>query len=152
MISEIVKKVKHVVLYRLQDSQWEQMDIEGSLFLYKRTDGKHAFIIVNRKKLEHHVVILDGIQFQVDDSFLFYKDAEDRTFGLWFFEQLSEFYEAVLSLDQSTLSDLLASAVKKSWQDHFPSNLSIEEFRNTLEQKLEEQDFISKLFLDYCSQ
>ncbi|XP_059167744.1 mRNA-decapping enzyme 1A-like [Physella acuta] len=91
-ITEIIDKAVKVTLYKFsqQMSKWSVTDIEGSLFVYRRSASpSYGLMILNRKDLNNLVQPLTNqVEFHLNTPFLLFKklsdDLEDAILGIWF--------------------------------------------------------------------
>ncbi|BFZ10575.1 hypothetical protein BsWGS_13614 [Bradybaena similaris] len=94
-ITEIIDKAMKVTLYKFsqQRAKWSLTDIEGSLFVYKRSARPaYGLMILNRKDLNNLVQPLTSqVEFHLNTPFLLYKklsdDIEDAILGIWFVDR-----------------------------------------------------------------
>ncbi|KAJ3321816.1 mRNA-decapping enzyme subunit 1 [Boothiomyces sp. JEL0866] len=105
-IIHIIETSSHVVLYDFDphSSQWKKRGIEGTLFLYERSEEpRFGFYILNRVGLENlQVDVTADLQFQQVDDYLMYKN--ETVHGIWIFGEE----------DRNRLFYLLEECVKKS--------------------------------------
>nr|ACO15328.1 mRNA-decapping enzyme 1B [Caligus clemensi] len=87
-IEKIEDFATQVALYKYASSEWEKLDIEGTLFVNRRQDDpKYGFIILNRLSDKNLVEpVTKELDFQVHTPFLLYKNKEGSIFGIWFFD------------------------------------------------------------------
>ncbi|KAK0051889.1 mRNA-decapping enzyme 1A, partial [Biomphalaria pfeifferi] len=91
-ITEIIDKAVKVALYKFSQKQnkWSVTDIEGSLFVYRRSASpSYGLMILNRKDLNNLVQPLTSqVEFHLNTPFLLFKklsdDLEDAILGIWF--------------------------------------------------------------------
>ena len=89
-ITDIVDTASQVALYSFNSktSEWEKTEIEGSLFVYKRSASPtHGFMILNRLGLTNQIEpITKELEFQLQDPFLLYRNSK-AIYGIWFYDQ-----------------------------------------------------------------
>lgn len=96
-IIEVVSSATHVVLYEFNESvqAWEKRNVEGSLFVAKRSDApRFKLIVMNRNAKENLIIPLAAkFQMQVREPYLIFRldkgEDEDKTEktpirGIWF--------------------------------------------------------------------
>ncbi|KAG8182636.1 hypothetical protein JTE90_018472 [Oedothorax gibbosus] len=90
-IVEIVDNASQVAIYKYDSEleKWDGTDVEGSLFLYRRSIFPcHGFIIVNRMNTTNFVEsITSDMQFQLQEPYLLYKNNRGEIIGSWFYER-----------------------------------------------------------------
>lgn len=90
-IVEIIDNASQVAIYKYERKleEWEGTEIEGTLFLYRRSlPPHHGFIIVNRKNTTNFIEsITSDMQFQLQEPYLLYKNHSGDIIGSWFYEQ-----------------------------------------------------------------
>nr|XP_060632422.1 mRNA-decapping enzyme 1B isoform X1 [Anolis sagrei ordinatus] len=90
-ISSIVDVASQVALYTFghRANEWEKTDVEGTLFVYKRTASpKYGFTIMNRLSMENRTEpITKDLDFQLQDPFLLYRNARLSIYGIWFYDK-----------------------------------------------------------------
>ncbi|XP_035223785.1 mRNA-decapping enzyme-like protein [Stegodyphus dumicola] len=89
-IVEIIDNASQVAIYKYERKleKWEGTDIEGTLFLYRRSFYPHyGFIIVNRMSTTNFIEsITSDMQFQLQEPYLLYKNHAGEIIGSWFYE------------------------------------------------------------------
>uniref|UniRef100_A0A7S3E489 Uncharacterized protein n=1 Tax=Chloropicon laureae TaxID=464258 RepID=A0A7S3E489_9CHLO len=89
-IEEIIDTAKHVSLYEFQLglNEWKRRDVEGSLFVVKRSAlPRFQFIILNRLSPKNHLEdILDSTDLEKQAPYIMYKTSQQELLGLWFYE------------------------------------------------------------------
>ncbi|XP_060622014.1 mRNA-decapping enzyme 1A isoform X1 [Anolis sagrei] len=90
-ITSIADVTGQVALYRFspKDNEWEKTDIEGTLFVYKRSASPyHGFTIVNRLNM-HNLVepVNKDLEFQLHEPFLLYRNANLSIYSIWFYDK-----------------------------------------------------------------
>ncbi|GBN25988.1 mRNA-decapping enzyme 1B [Araneus ventricosus] len=105
-ISSIVEGSNQVALYKYlsEESRWEKTEIEGTLFVYVRSNKpQHGFMIMNRLNTTNLVEpITEKLEFQDQTPFLLYRNGEGDIYGIWFFEDKNcvKVYKLLSSLSQ----------------------------------------------------
>ncbi|XP_070594616.1 mRNA-decapping enzyme 1A isoform X2 [Erythrolamprus reginae] len=90
-ITSIADVTGQVALYRFSPkaNEWEKTDIEGTLFVYKRSASPyHGFTIVNRLSM-HNLVepVNKDLEFQLHEPFLLYRNANLLIYSIWFYDK-----------------------------------------------------------------
>ncbi|XP_034962221.1 mRNA-decapping enzyme 1A isoform X1 [Zootoca vivipara] len=90
-ITSIADVTGQVALYRFNPkaNEWEKTDIEGTLFVYKRSASPyHGFTIVNRLNM-HNLVepVNKDLEFQLHEPFLLYRNANLSIYSIWFYDK-----------------------------------------------------------------
>lgn len=87
-VLDILETSSQVALYKFDHvkQEWEKTEIEGSLFLYRRsTLPKFALMVMNRLNRENlNEYISKEMEFKVQKPFLLYKNASMDILGIWF--------------------------------------------------------------------
>jgi len=93
-IVEVLDTAAHVTLYIFQ-GEWKKKDVEGSLFIVKRSISPHyQLIVMNRLSTQNMVDdISPQFQLQIADPYVIYKNASKEINGIWFYS--SEEREAI---------------------------------------------------------
>ncbi|ESO06463.1 hypothetical protein HELRODRAFT_160635 [Helobdella robusta] len=71
-------------------SKWEKKNIEGTLFVYKRSAvPANGFMIINRLYLQDLIEPINtNLEFQLQEPFLLYKDSRNKSIcGIWFYDK-----------------------------------------------------------------
>lgn len=86
---EILDSATHVALYTFEENEWEKTNIEGALFVYSRNgEPFHSLVIMNRLNTNNLVEpISKGIELQLKEPFLLYRNAKSRIYGIWFYDK-----------------------------------------------------------------
>uniref|UniRef100_UPI00398EA500 mRNA-decapping enzyme 1B isoform X1 n=1 Tax=Pristiophorus japonicus TaxID=55135 RepID=UPI00398EA500 len=68
----------------------EKTDVEGTLFVYARSASpRHGFTIMNRLSVENRTEpITKNLDFQLQDPFLLYRNAQLSIYGIWFYDKV----------------------------------------------------------------
>ncbi|XP_074862180.1 mRNA-decapping enzyme 1A isoform X3 [Carettochelys insculpta] len=90
-ITSIADVSGQVALYSFspQANEWEKTDIEGTLFVYKRSASPYyGFTIVNRLNM-HNLVepVNKDLEFQLHEPFLLYRNASLSIYSIWFYDK-----------------------------------------------------------------
>ncbi|XP_061474203.1 mRNA-decapping enzyme 1A [Rhineura floridana] len=90
-ITSIADVTGQVALYHFSPkaNEWEKTDIEGTLFVYKRSASPyHGFTIVNRLNM-HNLVepVNKDLEFQLHEPFLLYRNANLSIYSIWFYDK-----------------------------------------------------------------
>ncbi|XP_062522910.1 mRNA-decapping enzyme 1B-like [Corticium candelabrum] len=94
-IVDIVGTAGQVALYRFVDNTWHKTDVEGTLFVFKRSVHPiYGFLIMNRLNTENvQDVITATMEFQTQQPFVLYKSVKNKLiYGIWFYDS-NEFQE-----------------------------------------------------------
>ncbi|XP_047269998.1 mRNA-decapping enzyme-like protein isoform X1 [Capsicum annuum] len=110
-IEEILITAAHVTLYQfsIDNSQWSRKDVEGSLFVVKRSSQpRFQFIVMNRRNTDgsyysvqyHHLInedsttlnnlvedLLGDFEYEIQLPYLLYRNACQEVNGIWFYNQ-----------------------------------------------------------------
>ncbi|KAJ8879069.1 hypothetical protein PR048_019675 [Dryococelus australis] len=90
-VKEILATATHVALYTFsaEDNEWEKTDVEGALFVYRRSgEPFNSILIMNRlntKNLIEPVTV--GLEIQLKEPFLLYRNFKGQIFGVWFYDK-----------------------------------------------------------------
>lgn len=85
---EIIDSATHVALYTFEENEWEKTNIEGALFVYSRNgEPYHSLVIMNRLSTNNLIEpVSKGIELQLKEPFLLYRNAKCRIYGIWFYD------------------------------------------------------------------
>ncbi|CAN4100782.1 unnamed protein product [Withania somnifera] len=90
-IEEILITATHVTLYQfsIDNSQWSRKDVEGSLFVVKRSSQpRFQFIVMNRRNTDNLVEdLLGDFEYEIQLPYLLYRNASQEVNGIWFYNQ-----------------------------------------------------------------
>ncbi|XP_044512717.1 mRNA-decapping enzyme 1A [Gracilinanus agilis] len=90
-ITSIADLTGQVALYTFspEANQWEKTDIEGTLFVYRRSASPfHGFTIVNRLNMQNLVEPVNkDLEFQLHEPFLLYRNASLSIYSIWFYDK-----------------------------------------------------------------
>lgn len=83
---EIIYSATHVALYTYEENEWEKTTIEGALFVYSRNgEPYHSLVIMNRLNTNNLIEpVSKGIDLQLQEPYLLYRNAKGRIYGIWF--------------------------------------------------------------------
>lgn len=86
---DIVDSSAHVALYAFGEQEWAKTGIEGALFVYRRSGPpNHSLLVMNRLHTENLIEpVTAGLELQLQEPFLLYRNAHRRIFGLWFYDR-----------------------------------------------------------------
>jgi mRNA-decapping enzyme 1B len=115
---EIIDSATHVALYTFEENEWEKTDIEGALFVYSRNgEPYHSLVIMNRLSTNNLIEpVSKGIELQLKEPFLLYRNAKCRIYGIWFYDK----GECVRVATK--LNSLVKDPVKPAPGDNMPQN------------------------------
>lgn len=90
-VKDIIETATHVALYTFSadDNEWEKTDVEGALFVYSRNgEPYHSILIMNRLNTNNLVEpVTQGLDLQLQEPFLLYRNKSCRIFGVWFYDK-----------------------------------------------------------------
>eukprot|EP00051_Salpingoeca_urceolata_P033283 m.500372 g.500372 ORF g.500372 m.500372 type:complete len:464 (+) comp60636_c0_seq1:201-1592(+) len=87
-ISKILGTSGHVTVYDFQNNAWQRKDVEGTLFVYERSEQPYwGFYVMNRLHVDNvNQHILPELEFHVEEGpFIFYRTSKGEIHGLWFY-------------------------------------------------------------------
>ncbi|XP_053609481.1 mRNA-decapping enzyme 1B [Plodia interpunctella] len=86
---EIIDSATHVALYTFEENEWEKTNIEGALFVYSRNgEPYHSLVIMNRLSTNNLIEpVSKGIELQLKEPFLLYRNAKCHIYGIWFYDK-----------------------------------------------------------------
>lgn len=91
LVCDIVDTATHVALYEFngQSYEWEKTNAEGALFVYSRNgEPRYSIIVLNRLSTLNLVEpINEGIDLQLKEPFLLYKNTKGEIHGIWFYDK-----------------------------------------------------------------
>ncbi|XP_069824910.1 mRNA-decapping enzyme 1A isoform X2 [Dendropsophus ebraccatus] len=89
-ISAIIDVTGQVALYSFsaKANEWEKTDIEGTLFVYRRSASPHhGFTIMNRLNMNNLVEPINkDLEFQLHEPFLLYRNSSLSIYSIWFYD------------------------------------------------------------------
>nr|XP_033332236.1 mRNA-decapping enzyme 1A isoform X1 [Megalopta genalis] len=90
-VKDILGTATHVALYTFNavNNEWEKTDIEGALFVYSRNgEPYNSVLIMNRLNTNNLVEpVTQGLDLQLQEPFLLYKNARCNIYGIWFYDK-----------------------------------------------------------------
>ncbi|GLT81987.1 hypothetical protein SLE2022_004050 [Rubroshorea leprosula] len=90
-VEEILITAAHVTFYEfnIELSQWSRKDVEGSLFVVKRSmQPRFQFIVMNRRNTDNLVEnLLEDFEYEVQGPYLLYRNAAQEVNGIWFYNK-----------------------------------------------------------------
>uniref|UniRef100_A0A1B6CJ42 mRNA-decapping enzyme C-terminal domain-containing protein n=1 Tax=Clastoptera arizonana TaxID=38151 RepID=A0A1B6CJ42_9HEMI len=90
-VKTILETAAHVALYTFNasDNEWEKTEIEGALFVCSRTgEPFNNILIMNRLNMKNLIEpITLGLELQVQNPFLLYRNTQGKIFGIWFYDK-----------------------------------------------------------------
>ncbi|KAL6906105.1 hypothetical protein ACP4OV_003706 [Aristida adscensionis] len=99
-VEDILITAAHVTLYdfNIDLNQWSRKDVEGSLFVVKRSaQPRFQFIVMNRRNTVNLVEdLLSDFEYELQPPYLLYRNATQEVNGIWFYNEHD--CEAVASL------------------------------------------------------
>jgi len=91
LVKEILGSASHVALYEfdLAGNKWERRNVEGSLFVLRRSaEPEHQLFIMNKKSTDNFTEELSaGFTFEVQLPYLIYRSSSDAVVGMWFLHE-----------------------------------------------------------------
>ncbi|XP_004228459.1 mRNA-decapping enzyme-like protein [Solanum lycopersicum] len=105
-VEEILITAAHVTLYEfnIDNSQWSRKDVEGSLFVVKRSaQPRFQFIVMNRRNTDNLVEdLLGDFEFELQLPYLLYRNSSQEVNGIWFYnsrecEEVANLFNRILS-------------------------------------------------------
>ncbi|CAN4116307.1 unnamed protein product [Withania somnifera] len=105
-VEEILITAAHVTLYEfnIDNSLWSRKDVEGSLFVVKRSaQPRFQFIVMNRRNTDNLVEdLLGDFEFELQLPYLLYRNSSQEVNGIWFYnsrecEEVANLFSRILS-------------------------------------------------------
>ncbi|XP_045048119.1 mRNA-decapping enzyme 1A isoform X1 [Desmodus rotundus] len=135
-ITSIADLTGQVALYTFcpKANQWEKTDIEGTLFVYRRSASPyHGFTIVNRLNM-HNLVepVNKDLEFQLHEPFLLYRNASLSIYSIWFYDKndchriaklMAEVVEEETRRSQQAARDKQSPSQANGCSDHRPIDI-----------------------------
>ncbi|XP_037683444.1 mRNA-decapping enzyme 1A [Choloepus didactylus] len=135
-ITSIADLTGQVALYTFcpKANQWEKTDIEGTLFVYRRSASPyHGFTIVNRLNM-HNLVepVNKDLEFQLHEPFLLYRNASLSIYSIWFYDKndchriaklMAEVVEEETQRSQQAAQDKQSPSQANGCSDHRPIDI-----------------------------
>ena len=88
---QVIASAGHVALYDYDTATeaWRRKDIEGSLFVLRRSsEPRYQMLILNKKSATNYSEdVLGGFEFENAPPYLLYRNERDEVFGVWFYDQ-----------------------------------------------------------------
>ncbi|CAN6180337.1 unnamed protein product [Urochloa humidicola] len=88
-VEDILITAAHVTLYDFDTdvNQWSRKDVEGSLFVVKRSaQPRFQFIVMNRRNTDNLVEdLLGDFEYQLQAPYIMYRNAAQEVIGIWFY-------------------------------------------------------------------
>jgi mRNA-decapping enzyme 1B len=114
-VVDVLFSAAHVTLYQFNEetSLWQKLNVEGSLFVVRRTiEPHHQYIVMNRRSTENYVEDISSPKFAIQDQdpYLMYRNAADQIIGIWFYDANERVAVAKLLRDITDSYKLKASA------------------------------------------
>jgi len=107
-IVKILESSNHVALYDLNEATqtWARTQTEGPLYIVERSvEPRFQLIIYNRLSPDNKVEDINvDFQIQTQESYLFYKNAAGKTYGVWFYNATER--EKTVNFLNNLLQDL----------------------------------------------
>ncbi|CAL9214171.1 unnamed protein product [Arabidopsis halleri] len=125
-IEEILITAAHVTFYEfnIELSQWSRKDVEGSLFVVKRsTQPRFQFIVMNRRNTDNLVEnLLGDFEYEVQGPYLLYRNASQEVNGIWFYnkrecEEVATLFNRILSAYSKVNQKPKASSSKSEFEE-----------------------------------
>ncbi|XP_026760968.2 mRNA-decapping enzyme 1B isoform X2 [Galleria mellonella] len=115
---EIIDSATHVALYTFEENEWEKTNIEGALFVYSRNgEPYHSLVIMNRLSTNNLIEpVSKGIELQLKEPFLLYRNAKCRIYGIWFYDK-----EECVRV-ATKLNSLVKESMKQPPSDNMPQS------------------------------
>uniref|UniRef100_A0A2K6AVT7 5'-(N(7)-methylguanosine 5'-triphospho)-[mRNA] hydrolase n=1 Tax=Macaca nemestrina TaxID=9545 RepID=A0A2K6AVT7_MACNE len=135
-ITSIADLTGQVALYTFcpKANQWEKTDIEGTLFVYRRSASPyHGFTIVNRLNM-HNLVepVNKDLEFQLHEPFLLYRNASLSIYSIWFYDKndchriaklMADVVEEETRRSQQAVRDKQSPSQANGCSDHRPIDI-----------------------------
>ncbi|XP_010557430.1 PREDICTED: mRNA-decapping enzyme-like protein [Tarenaya hassleriana] len=125
-IEEILITAAHVTFYEfnIELSQWSRKDVEGSLFVVKRsTQPRFQFIVMNRRNTDNLVEnLLGDFEYEVQGPYLLYRNATQEVNGIWFYnkrecEEVATLFNRILNAYSKVNQKPKASSSKSEFEE-----------------------------------
>nr|GMC84409.1 mRNA-decapping enzyme-like protein [Ipomoea batatas] len=137
-IEEILITAAHVTFYEFNVdlNQWSRKDIEGSLFVVKRTtQPRFRFVVMNRRNTENLVEdLLGDFEFEIQVPYLLYRSAAQEVNGIWFYnshecEEVANLFSRILCAYSEASPNPQLSSTKSEFEvlESAPTSAVIEE-------------------------
>ncbi|XP_010521638.1 PREDICTED: mRNA-decapping enzyme-like protein [Tarenaya hassleriana] len=125
-IEEILITAAHVTFYEfnIELSQWSRKDVEGSLFVVKRsTQPRFQFIVMNRRNTDNLVEnLLGDFEYEVQGPYLLYRNAAQEVNGIWFYnkrecEEVANLFDRIINAYSKANQKPKASSSKREYEE-----------------------------------
>lgn len=125
-IEEILITAAHVTFYEfnVELNQWSRKDVEGSLFVVKRTaQPRFQFIVMNRRNTENLVEnLLGDFEYELQVPYLLYRNAAQEVNGIWFYnsrecEDVANLFTRILSAYAKASPKPIVSSSKSEFEE-----------------------------------
>nr|GMD16099.1 mRNA-decapping enzyme-like protein [Ipomoea batatas] len=125
-IEEILITAAHVTFYEfnIDTSQWSRKDVEGSLFVVKRTSQpRFQFIVMNRRNADNLVEdLLGDFEYEIQVPYLLYRNAAQEVNGIWFYnprecEEVANLFSRILNAYSKVPSKSKVPPVKSEFEE-----------------------------------
>lgn len=113
-ITEIIMKSCFVTVYKMKDDElkWKRADIEGFLYIVKRSIKPYYRLIITNKKNEKHLLqdIDTNMNLSTDQNYIFYRIINEETnvrniYSLWFYstEEKEQIYKVLKNIVEKSI-------------------------------------------------
>lgn len=89
-VVDVLFNAAHVTLYLFQEDKaaWQKLNVEGSLFVVRRSrEPQHQYIVMNRRSTDNYVEdITPKFAIQDAEPYLMYRNHADQIVGIWFYD------------------------------------------------------------------
>ncbi|XP_047332057.1 mRNA-decapping enzyme-like protein [Impatiens glandulifera] len=125
-VEEILITAAHVTFYEfnIELSQWSRKDVEGSLFVVKRSaQPRFQFIVMNRRNTENLVEdLLGDFEYEIQVPYLLYRNASQEVNGIWFYntrecEEVANLFSRILNAYSKVPQKLKVSPAKSEFEE-----------------------------------
>ncbi|KAL5198873.1 hypothetical protein ABZP36_002385 [Zizania latifolia] len=105
-VEDILITAAHVTLYDFDTNlnQWGRKDVEGSLFVVKRSaQPRFQFVVMNRRNTDNLVEdLLGDFEYQLQVPYIMYRNAAQEVIGIWFYnpqecEEVANLFSRILN-------------------------------------------------------
>ncbi|GER36539.1 mRNA-decapping enzyme-like protein [Striga asiatica] len=126
LVEEILITAAHVTFYEfnIDNSQWSRKDVEGSLFVVKRsTQPRFQFIVMNRRNTDNLVEnLLGDFEYEVQVPYLLYRNASQEVNGIWFYnarecEEVANLFSRILNAYSKVPTKSKVSPTKSEFEE-----------------------------------
>lgn len=124
-IAEVLLTATHVTLYVFGPREWERGDVEGPLFVCRRSiEPTHVLVVLNRLSIEDLVQeLVDVLEFEIVDHYLIFRKPDEGDIkGIWFhsIEEHATVSKLVPSLAASAAVQFKTHAIANDKEDADP--------------------------------